>query len=358
MQRCSQCDALLASNSKGCLCRKRSKINNTISTNVVKIGGVWQRPIGIEIEASSWGAIPAMDNHAYLLGNSTGKFIHDGSVTSGLEWASEPLVPKEYDSNHKLTSTLVDSLLAISDSLQQNAVTFDATCGYHVHIDARDWSYWEVTKVWANYINIQHWVYSLCHPDREALNARRNRYYCNRYELDLAKTLRKLLRKGNAAVKQWMTQQLFLTSTEVIADTTRRQLREALTPRYNANGRPTNNNGFSAKDLMAQKAFKYHNNRYYGFNVMPWHLQGTVELRMQGHPLDSEDIVLWPLLCCNLIHQLLNGPILIKELSSFDEFLYWAALPEFLNTYALRKQNQFRELYAVTNVNPNYARLV
>lgn len=327
-------------------------------TNVMLFGGVYLRPIGIEIEAAAWGGIPALDNHNYKLGNTDGKFIHDGSVTSGLEWASKPIIPKQLDRNNKLTSTLVDSLLAISDDLQANGVLFDATCGYHVHVDARDWSYWEVTKVWANYINIQHWVYLLCHPDREAINVRRNRYYCNRYEVGLNKVLRKLLRAGNAEVKRWMTQQLFLTTSEVIADTVRRQQREAAVARYNATARPTNNPGFTAKDLMAHKAFKYHNNRYYGFNIMPWHLQGTVEFRMQGHPLNSEDIVMWPLFVCNLVHKLLNGPVLKKELPTFEEFLAWLDLPEVLNTYVQQKYEQFRQLRITTAVVPNYERLV
>lgn len=327
-------------------------------SNVMLLGGVYLRPIGIEIEAATWNGIPAMDGHNYRLGNSDGKFIHDGSVTSGLEWASKPLLPKQFDRGQKLISTLVDSLLAISDDLQANGVMFDATCGYHVHVDARDWSYWEVAKVWANFIQVQHWVYLLCHPDREALNARRNRYYCNRYELGLAKVLRKLLRAGNSAVKQWMTQQLFLTTSEVIADTVRRQKREAAVARYNATARPTNNPGFTAKDLMAHKSFKYHNNRYYGFNIMPWHLQGTVEFRMQGHPLNSEDIVMWPLFVCNLTHRLLNGPVLTKEPATFEEFLAWLELPDVLKSYAQQKYEQFRQLRINTTVVPNYERLV
>jgi hypothetical protein len=322
------------------------------------LGGVVARPIGIEIEAASWGDIPARDGSVCQLGTAKGKFIHDGSVTSGLEWASSPILPKEFNRNKKLTSTLIDSLLTIADQIQSNGVTFDVTCGYHVHVDARDWSYWEVTKVWQNFIQIQHWMYLLCHPEREALNVRRNRYYCNRYELALAKILRKLLKSGNSEVKKWMTQQLFLTSTEAIADSVRRHQREILAARYNATTRPTPNVGFTAKDLMAHKSFKYHNNRYYGFNIMPWHLQGTVEFRMQGYPLTTEDIVMWPLVICNITHRLLNGPMLKKEPATFEEFIAWAELPDVLKNYVQQKYNQFRQLRINTTVVPNYERLV
>lgn len=356
-QICSRCEkpkANIGSTTEVCVCRNRPKISGKLPIGSKILGSLHLRACGIEIEASHWGHVPAQDNTQYNIGPIGGRFIHDGSVTSGLEWASEPL-PVIHPNNNK---TLAEQLLQIGDHIDQSRVVFDNTCGFHVHVDARDFSYWELTKVWNNYIVVQNWMYQLCHPQRAALNARRNRYYCNKYEPALAKKLRFLLKQPNLDLKAWLMDQLFTVSTEVIKDSVRRHHRETVVPRYNATTRPLATHGIRPHDLDALKNYKYYNNRYFGFNIMPWFSQGTIEFRMQGYPLTSTDIVLWPLTVCHVVHVLLNGQLLYKEPSNFEDFLRVMQFPEVLQDYVTTKYTEFRQAHLDANMVQIYTELV
>lgn len=359
---CSIC-GLVTSLPKGtknqpvCLCRNRQKIASDLPFKITQLGGFHLQPIGIEIEAANWGGLAELigEQRTAYFGICNGRFTHDGSVTSGYEWVSQIIQPFADNTDR---TTMPEVLLDIADSLELNKVVFDKTCGYHVHVDARDWSWWQLAKVWYNFINIQNQMYLMCSPYRESVNPLRERTYCNRYTPKLAKLLRQLLYKSNAEVKRWMTDQLYTLSTEVLTDTARRKHRERTTRRYNSTNRPLPTEGVSAQDLLRAKSYKYHNNRYYGFNIIPWHHQGTVEYRMQGHPLTSEDIVMWPLLVCNITHRLLNGRVLEQPLVTQEQFLSWLDGPPVLPDYVIKKQLQFKTEHDAKLVTPVYKELV
>lgn len=347
-----------------CLCRNRPSISKTLPLKCATLRGYVLMNLGIEIEASNWQGRALPDGHRGPLGGVPGHWIHDGSVTSGVEWASEPMTVKPtraFDAYHT-SAGLVNDLLSIADAFDTHNLATDSTCGLHVHVDQRDISYWELVKIWANYIAIQPMIYRFSHPDREAMNVRRNRTYCNRYQTKLLKTLHRLLGAGTPELKAWITDQFFEASSEVLCDTARRQKRRNNTdnPRFNTNnGGPTNHLGITPRDLTALKRYKYHNNRYYGLNIMPWFNQGTIEWRTQGHPYNSNDIVLWPLACCNITNKLLNGPLLCKPLpNDLGVFLQWLQAPEEINNYLEGKYLQFKTAHTQTTVIPTYKELV
>ncbi len=365
---CSVCSRprLLRSSMKPhelCRCRKKPSVDTELPHRSMTVSGFVLYTLGVELEAAAWGSLALRDQQKGRFGGIPGTWYHDGSVTSGMEWASAPIPAKPLakPNNAPWSGTgLVNDLLSIADEFDVNHLTTDQTCGLHVHLDMRELSYWELVKIWYNYIAIQNMVYRFSHPDRERINERRNRTYCNRYTPILMRTLGKLLKAGNTELKAWVTDQFFESSTEAIRDGVIRERRrnDTSNPRFNG-PQPHTSTGITQRDLLAQKSHKYHNNRYYGLNIMSWFKQGTIEWRTQGHPYDSKDIVMWPLACCNMTNTMLNGPLLDKPMpNDLKVFLDWLRAPADIKTYLTTKYKQFEYAHETTTVKPTYKELV
>lgn len=120
-----------------CRCRKRPKFLTHLHATESKTPRVinpLSRSLSLEVEIAGLneyrdivGNLPPTYKHWW---NTHVSMVRDSSVSSGLELVVAPQSGDKF----------VSSTAIVSSVLQQSGVTFDSTCGFHVHANASDFS--------------------------------------------------------------------------------------------------------------------------------------------------------------------------------------------------------------------------
>jgi hypothetical protein len=146
-------------------------------------------------------------------------------------------------------------------------------CGLHVHIDARDFSYWEVRRLILLYAKIEDALFSI------VSTSRRNSHYCNRCGETYLKAVRlETPQKVKAAVCKAVYKQ---------------------------------------EDIKTRRINKYDDSRYSALNLHSWFYRGTVECRLFGGTVNGTKIKNWGMLWCGLLDWVYSHKE--KDFAKFDK---------------------------------------
>lgn len=159
-----------------CSCRGRAggigrvpkSAHAAIGSSSMFIGS--RRAIGLELELANFGNWRVQRNDRGRIGpdGPTYKIDRDGSVhPSELEAVVDPIAGDQQ---------IINGLVAIANHVYTNNCTVNNTCGYHVHVDARDYSWHDIQKLMLMWFIIERWERSL-----NAVAGRGPNTYCQRW---------------------------------------------------------------------------------------------------------------------------------------------------------------------------------
>ena len=174
--------------------------------------------------------------------------VHDGSLPeTGFEINTVP-------ANGDLFIKQVDE---ICSALQTAKAKVTQACGMHVHIDARDFSYWEIRRLIILYAKIEDALFSLVSSNR------RNSTYCKRCGEQFLKAIKSATPKK---IKSAISQAVYKT-----------------------------------ENITYRRTSKYDDSRYTALNLHSWFYRGTVECRLFGETSNAKKIKNWGMLWCGIL---------------------------------------------------------
>lgn len=198
----------------------------------------------------------------------------------------------------------------MASALDEASADIDSSCGLHVHVDARDYSQWDVRRAIMLWSVVERTFFDL------AGKARISNDYCKPASNYYAPLLAEI------SEKNW-----------------RQKLASRL---YEVEGRK----------IPDKKADHYHRCRYHSLNIHTFFQRKTLEFRLHEATLDKDTLIHWPILCAHVIDYafrhtekellaMIKGPLSSREaLQSF--------LPSYLNVWidsVLEKRHAARARY-------------
>lgn len=284
------------------------------------------RILGTELELAQWGGL---QNDGTRLRNLNFMIDHDRSVSSGLEMVSSPLSGDQF----------IAGMLELGKTLAEHGCTTDRTCGFHVHVDGRDLSYWEIRRLVKIYSRVEEDIYNyILSPERT-----RNRDWVQSYYARCAGMYAPFLN-----TKVTNTNEIKVALIHTIYG---ENIPKGVTSK--STWTELNNRGFTFK-----RSRKYGSEgtnvttalraRYWGLNLHSWFYRGSIEFRMKEGSVNVQELVCWPLLCGwivqlatllpdSVVDNIRGLPDLFRLSPTTNKAPY---LPEMLETYALAKIRQ------------------
>lgn len=218
-----------------------------------------------ELEASRWGDM------IYDQFKSFGFTTHgDSSVTSGVEM----VIPAIKGDN------LINVAVEVGAVAELHRVRVDDTCGFHVHVDVRGRSVWQIAHIVKLYLAVERELYALCTPQR--VNCR----YARPFTLI------------NKRVKE------FLENTPTTTHEVKRELIKLV---YGLDINNFTRDWRSWLEIKSAKPPNINANpdhpRYMGFNVFSFFYRGTLEFRMKEGTFNPVELIGWSVLCMALVER-------------------------------------------------------
>ena len=266
---CHQCKTI-------CNCRKRPgylrgvvELKETFTRATTRLINPLQRPIAVEVELSQWGGI-----EAWMGEHFTYTRVHDGSVIpSGNEMVSSPLVGDR----------VVFGLAELGAALLRYKSQVNNTCGFHVHVDATDFSYEDIRRLLYIYSKVEKDIFKyLVTPDRES------KHFCRPFTPKILKLIQELttITNDKTKLKNGLYRLVFGQSpkdllTNFAPQDSNRVLQELRGTKY------------GGREERDQRRVM----RYSGLNIFSWFYRGTVEYRMKEGLLNPVEMLAWTLFC-------------------------------------------------------------
>ena len=324
---CQQCETV-------CSCRKRpgwykglDQIKTLAVRGVHRVVNTLQRPLSVEVELAEWKGVLGWGGGTYFHYMR----VHDGSVVpSGQEMVSTPMTGDQ----------VVYGLSELGGTLAQRGATINNTCGFHVHVDATEFSYQDILRLLWLYLQFEDDIYNyLVTPDRVATR------YCKKLDA----LTHKLVGVG---VKSPQNKQL-------VRDVLYEMCLGGRPTRLYPPGQQDPRSGFKTT-IHTLRASKYGAGerqatdrrrvmRYAGFNIYSWFHRGSVEFRMKEGLLDPVDMIGWTLLCGWLVEAAyrLDDSIYQQKKLKLMDFLYRGYKdfkpPEFIHRWAVATMRKLED---------------
>jgi hypothetical protein len=192
-------------------------------------------------------------NLATIVTNWRGGIVHDGSIHGGS--------PFEINTAPAQGDTFLTQVKEITDELKEIGAVANDSCGYHIHVDARDYTFFDVRKLIFLYDKLEDTLFDLM-PDVRRNNTR----YCAR------------------------------TAKKYIKD-----LEKFAVPQENGKKIVENVYGVKNQSLASVRGEKYHNARYGALNIHSYIFRGTFECRLFEGTVSYENITNWAMLWASII---------------------------------------------------------
>lgn len=218
----------------------------------------------MEVEVAHRGHLPADCTTTQIKYHEE----HDGSVKpSHIELVAAPL----YGDAVPLGLAEMCKMLRASQCRMNN------TCGYHVHIDASDFSAVQLRRMWVLWWCLQEQIFGTVVAQSRSTNT-----FCPALRAT-PEGMHALLHLSAGECKNWFHKRLYGVDIDPSAPLiTRKQ---------------------ALQSLARAKAHKYENDaRRMAVNFHSWMMRGTLEFRCKEGTLDPADFVLWPQFCLYLVH--------------------------------------------------------
>lgn len=298
------------------------------------------RPIGLEVELAEWGSLPAERDRTYTDREVglTYTVVRDGSVhPSELEMNLQPWAGDRF----------LSQVLKLAEMLHNAAATVNETCGLHVHVDGRDFSYWDARKLVRLYARLETAIYThFVAPSR-----RRNQHCRRLYDTFWTNE------EGDRETfrhRVWIERVWGATSTWEIKDLMWQwiyQCHAGHQPGLHGKEQHQARARWEATTTLAQarrqqRVVGHYGHylaqpRYLGLNVHSWMHRGTWEWRMKEGTLDPDQLVFWPLLCGWMVH--LSTAMRDSEIENMTMRRFIDRLPRFVRQWAAEQYHPTAE---------------
>ena len=246
-----------------CLCGMCTKCNQKCSCATYILNPL-PCSIGVELELANWGGFNKIQAGTK---NVSYHFEHDGSVSSGQELVTEPMKGDQF----------IYGMTDIIKGLIEYSCKADKTCGYHVHVDALQYSALDLRRVMIGFWSIQNQLWGSLISKARATNI-----YCPPVPLSLEQILELSQLSTAGETNKWFYRYLYQLETDTSSCV---NAAERLEQQH------------YIRDKLAQlKAHKYENAaRRQAINFHSWMMRGTIEFRLKEGTTDPEDLLCWPL---------------------------------------------------------------
>lgn len=326
-QACGECNSI-------CVCKKRAGIGTfkvphakdaCIGNSSMFIGS--KRAIGLELELSDWGSWRVREKESYSLDEHTHYTIdHDGSVRpSQLEAVFKPLAGDQQ---------IINGLNLIARKVWDCNCTVNETCGYHVHVDARDFSWADIQKLMFFWFKLENdnSLWKLAGRGPTTFSDKWTSWWNNRTTKKISTNLK--------TFKAQIIKMLYNVDTESYKDHLVK-IKQSEDYMYTYNRTVAYNKIHDKKtplpkpadyifDLKEHKRLKANRgwnravkSRYLNLNIHSWLFRGTVEYRLGAGTVNTDDIRLWPLFCLWLTEAVSRTSlsIIIRECKKPDDLI-------------------------------------
>jgi hypothetical protein len=217
------------------------------------------RSLGLELEMVPFGQLDGVE-----IGFNV---VRDGSITpGGQELVLDPLIGDGF----------LTGITSLAEKLANGGFGIDPTCGFHVHVGAKDAGAFELRRLLNVYKVIERGIYKL-HPGRDAMR------FCKPFEMAPRwyEGLNGL--KTNGDIKRYLLRWLY--GTGIVE-----------WERYT--GKPANpSKPPGLFGTLEKRRHKYEERRYHGLNIHSWMQRGTIEWRHAAGTIELEELIFWPLTC-------------------------------------------------------------
>lgn len=245
----------------------------------------------------------SINNDTFMDGRWTQ--ARDGSVTGGFEMVSSLLGGDQG----------LGWLTRVLTHMRRTDASVDNTCGFHVHVDVRDLSYFELAKVLRLYLTIEQDIYAHLVEGSRSTNKYSFPYF------KLAEEIQSLFRRAawantNDKAREAFIRALYHPSFHLKSNDPRKKkkytrLDESVAVRKNGKY------GVPFSDVVPEASYQIPSgSRYLGLNLHSVFYRGTVEFRMKEGVTTSPELVYWPLFCLWLVQIAINMPMSVLDKAS------------------------------------------
>lgn len=195
-----------------------------------------------------------------------------------------------------------EQIETICDALQLSGAQVDSSCGYHVHVDARDYGYFEVRKLILLYEHIEDALFQMVPP------CRRHNTACNPCGHEYASTL-----QTGKLCKKSIVKTLYKTTS---------------------------------RSVKVYRNNKYTQIRYHALNLHSWFFRGTVECRLAAGSANADKVIPWAMLWADIIdycHRETEAEVMLtrKLKSSYDTMIQDIATTEEVRLFIAERTKKF-----------------
>lgn len=197
--------------------------------------------VGQYQDASRINAVTRRRAHAVVRDNS-----HVGDYSVAFEVCTAPATGDLF----------VEHIEELCEAFVDGGARTNPACGLHIHVDARDFGYWDIQRLVRVYAAIEPALFAMVSPDRAT----------NPYCLPCGRGY--LQGFANKGPKEAFAKSCY---------------------------------GIQTKDLRGQRDYKYHQCRYRALNLHSWFYRGTIESRHRHGTVAAEDIWMWGVLWASIL---------------------------------------------------------
>lgn len=250
-----------------------SQLASTLGIGNCKVNK-FPRALSLELEMTHYGDLLSRKFNSFKF-----DVAHDGSVNVS---RSEMVVGGLIGDN------VITAILELATAIYQEEARVDESCGYHVHVDTRDFSYWQydiLVKLW---LKLEDWIYTNLFPP-----ARKN----TKYAIPL---------KQHPRVGDYLKWFPTITNTHELKTLFLYMVTGMRVPEQCTRGNEEQLNEvqkylqFKANKPANRRADPLHF-RYFGLNLHSALYRGSVEFRPHHGTVDVVELVYWPMFCLDIV---------------------------------------------------------
>jgi hypothetical protein len=234
-----------------------------------------------------------------------GSIVEDGSLpASGFEINTAPASGDKY----------VQQINAICDMIHKVGGTVNTKCGLHVHVDARDFNYYDLRRLARAYAAIEPALFKM------VPNSRRNSRFAKRCGMEYLDAMR------------WGKFPYSQVKADILKSTYRLK-------------KIDRQSGASLKKL---KKSKYQDARYAALNIHSWFFRGTIECRLFNGTTNADKIVNWGVMWALILDYVVNNTddtidrdLPLTDAASFENLLTMIGGNSMVKDFATARYEQY-----------------
>lgn len=213
------------------------------------------RYASLEIEvADTRSPSPAFSS----IGRWGGQIVGDASIHGNYR--------REFNTAPAAGDLLIDQLADIGRDIKRYGATANSSCGLHVHVDCRDFTFWDMRRLVFLYEKIEPALFGMVDPERGSGDPHGPGQWCKPCGNSYAESMRRCEMPNEDGAKKAIVCKLYRCETD--DQSVNRAIRKA-------------------------KTDKYMSVRYHALNLHSWIYRGTVECRIHHGTTNVTNLINW-----------------------------------------------------------------